>query len=167
VKIQVLCGMIASGKSTYSKNAAKKGIICLNDDAIVNMLHSDEHYLYDKSLKVLYKSIENHVISTALSMQRTIMVDRGLNVSIHGRKRWVSLAKSFDVSVEAIVFENEGPDVHALRRTNSDARGYDFSYWKKVADSHYSEYSEPTLNEGFDVVNRISYLEIQNGKVFL
>lgn len=167
MKIQVLCGMIASGKSTYSRTAAQKGVICLNDDAIVNMLHADDYTLYDPSLKVLYKSVENHVIGTALSMQRIVMVDRGLNVSIRGRKRWIALANSFDAVIEAIVFKNEGPEVHANRRTKSDSRGHDFSYWKMVADRHQSEYQEPTLDEGFDVVHHISFEDIQRGKVFL
>lgn len=167
MKIQVLCGMIASGKSTYSKAAAKKGVICLNDDAIVNMLHADDYTLYDPMFKILYKSIENHVIGTVLSMQRIIMVDRGLNVSLQGRRRWIALAKSFDVPVEAIVFKNDGPEVHATRRTLSDSRGHDFSYWKMVADKHQSEYQQPSLDEGFDVVHHISFEEIQQGTVFL
>lgn len=167
MKIQVLCGMIASGKSTYARQAAKKGVICLNDDAIVNMLHADDYTLYDPALKILYKSVENHVIGTVLSMQKIVMVDRGLNVSIRGRKRWIALANSFDVPVEVIVFDNEGPDVHAKRRTQSDSRGHDFAYWKMVATRHNSDYQEPTLDEGFDVVHHISFPEIQQGKVFL
>ena len=47
MKIQVLCGMIASGKSTYANNAARSGTICINDDAIVNMLHANNYDLYD------------------------------------------------------------------------------------------------------------------------
>jgi dephospho-CoA kinase len=77
-KIQVLVGMIASGKSTYAKNAARRGVICVNDDAVVNLVHADDYTLYDKSLKILYKSIENHIISMALAMSRTVLVDRGL-----------------------------------------------------------------------------------------
>ena len=165
MKIQVLCGMIASGKSTYSKNAAKRGIICLNDDAIVNMLHADDYTLYDPALKILYKSIENHVIGTVLSMQRIILVDRGLNVSVEGRRRWIALGRSFDSPVEAIIFPNDGPDVHAQRRTKSDSRGHDFSYWKRVAEKHNSVYVEPTLEEGFDVIHRVTFEEIQQGKI--
>lgn len=167
MKLQVLVGMIASGKSSYARSAAQKGIICLNDDAIVNMLHADDYTLYDKSLKVLYKSVENHVIGTALAMQRVVMVDRGLNVSVRGRKRWIALANSFDVSCEAIVFKNEGPEVHATRRSQMDSRGHPFEYWLKVAKRHQSEYQEPSVDEGFAAVHYISFGEIQEGKVIL
>lgn len=167
MKLQVLVGPIASGKSTYARSAAKNSVICMNDDAIVNMLHADDYTLYDKRLKVLYKSIENHIIGTALAMDRIVMVDRGLNVSVRGRKRWIALANSFDVPCEAIVFKNEGPEVHAQRRTHSDSRGHPFEYWLRVAKRHQSEYKEPTVEEGFSAIHFISFDEIQEGKVIL
>lgn len=166
-KIFVLCGMIASGKSTFCKNCAKKDQVILNDDSIVNMLHGEEYTLYNASLKILYKSIENQIISTALAIGKKIVIDRGLNVTFRGRKRWIALAKSFDVPIEAIVFKNDGPDVHAQRRTNSDSRGYSYEYWLKVANTHNENYQEPTVAEGFDTIHHISFEEIQQGKVIL
>jgi predicted kinase len=166
-KLQVLVGMIASGKSTYARNAARQGVICLNDDAIVNLLHADDYTLYDKGLKLLYKTVENHIIGTALAMRRTVMVDRGLNVSVAGRRRWLALAKSFDVRCEALLFKNEGPVVHAQRRADSDARGHDLAYWLEVAEAHHDSYAPPTLEEGFDRVKAVSWEEIKEGKVIL
>lgn len=165
MKLQVLVGMIASGKSTYSLNAARSGVICMNDDAIVNMLHADDYTLYSKELKVLYKSIENHIIGTGLAMNRAVLVDRGLNVSVRGRKRWIALAKSFDVPCEAIVFKNDGPETHARRRFESDARGHPFEYWLRVAETHNSLYITPSVDEGFDAVHHISFDEIKSGKI--
>lgn len=165
MKIQVLVGMIASGKSTYAKNAAKTGVLCVNDDAIVNMLHADDYTLYDTKLKTLYKSLENQVIGTVLSMGRTVLVDRGLNCSAEGRERWLALAKSFDVPCEAILFSNDGPAVHAKRRTESDSRGHDYSYWFRVANVHHAAFKVPLVEEGFSKVHLISFGEIQQGKV--
>lgn len=163
--IQVLVGMIASGKSTYARNAAKKGIICVNDDAIVNMIHADEYTLYDRKLKPLYKSIENSIISSALLMDRKVLVDRGLNCTVEGRKRWIALANSFDVQCEAVVFTNEGPEVHAQRRTKSDARGHDYDYWLMVANHHNSQYKLPTYEEGFNSIHYLTWSDIQAGVV--
>ena len=164
-KIQVLCGMIASGKSTYAKNAASKNVLICNDDDIVNMLHADDYTLYNKELKILYKSVENHIISTGLSMGRTVLIDRGLNVSLEGRNRWLALARSFDVPCEAIVLKNEGPEIHAARRAKSDSRGHPKEYWIRVANIHNDLYVEPTIQEGFDTVHYLSFEEIQEGKV--
>ena len=165
MKIQVLVGMIASGKSTYARLAAQQGMLCINDDAIVNMLHGDDYTLYDKQLKVLYKSIENHIIGTGLAMGKSVLIDRGLNVSKKGRQRWISLAKSFDIQCEAIVFANEGPQIHAQRRFNSDSRSHSFDYWLKVAEAHNSLYLLPSKEEGFDAVHHVSFNEIKQGKV--
>lgn len=162
-KLQVLCGMIASGKSTYCKKAALSGSIIMNDDSIVNMLHADNYTLYDKKLKILYKTTENHIIGLALAMNKVVVVDRGLNVSKHGRRRWIALAKSFDVPVEALCFANEGPFVHANRRFNSDSRGYPLEYWTKVAEHHNSVYEEPSKEEGFDEVCFVPFSPLPAG----
>jgi len=167
VKIQILCGMIAAGKSSYCKLAAKKGMLILNDDAIVNMLHADDYTLYSTDLKVLYKSVENHVIGTSLAMGRSVIVDRGLNMSLAGRRRWLALAQSFDVPCEAIHFKNDGPEEHARRRTQSDGRGHTWEYWLRVAELHNSLYIPPTKEEGFDAIYDIGFDEIQQGKVIL
>ena len=159
--------MIASCKSTYSRNAASKGIICINDDSIVNMLHADQYRLYDPSLKILYKSIENHIISTALSMNKIVLIDRALNLSRKSRQRWIALANSFDVDIELIKTKIESPEIHAQRRMKSDARGHDFSYWKRVAEEHFANYEEPDLTEGFCAIHEISFEDIKNGKIFL
>lgn len=167
MKIQVLCGMIASGKSTYCKNAAGFGFLCINDDDIVNMLHGNNYSLYDKALKPLYKTLENQIVGTVLAMGRSVVIDRGLNISIDGRQRWLALAKSYDVECEAIVFHNDGPSVHAERRHKSDARGRTFDYWMKVADFHHGCYCLPTTQEGFSFVRSISFDEITKGQVII
>lgn len=161
----VLCGMVSSGKSTYCKNAADAGFLIVNDDAIVNLLHADKYTLYDKKLKVLYKSIENHIVSSSIGIGRSVIIDRGLNVSKNGRRRWCALADSFDVECEAIVFHNDGPEEHALRRFNSDPRGHDWAYWLDVARHHDKIWQYPGKEEGFTVVHEISYSDIKAGKV--
>lgn len=165
-KLQILIGMIASGKSSYCRNAAKNGVICMNDDAIVNMLHGDDYTLYSKELKTFYKSIENHIAATALLIGRSIVVDRGLSNTIRARRRWIALAKSFDIPCEAIVFKKEEPEVHARRRFESDPRGYDYDYWFRVATEHSKNYESPSLVEGFDNIHNVSFSDIKLGKIF-
>ncbi len=164
-KLYVLVGMIASGKSTYCKNAAKRGQVIMNDDAIVNMLHADEYTLYDKKLKILYKSIENNIISLGLCMARSVVIDRGLNVSISARQRWIAIARSFDVPCEAIVFPKVENEIHAKRRFESASRGHSYDYWLKVAVEHDKQYEEPTCAEGFDKVQCVTYADIISGLV--
>lgn len=157
-EIHVLVGMIASGKSTYCNEAVHHGCLVVNDDAIVNLLHADEYTLYDNSLKIIYKSIENNILSLGLCMGRIVLVDRGVNVSKAARQRWVAMARSFDVKCKAIVFPKATPEVHAERRAKSDGRGHDYDYWFNVAKKHDSIYSVPTFDEGFDEIYNVQWI---------
>jgi predicted kinase len=167
MKLQVLVGMIASGKSTYARQAARHGVLCVNDDAIVNLIHADQYDLYDPKIKALYKSIENHIVGTCLALGRNVLIDRGLNVSPKARQRWIALARSFDARCEALVFANEGPQAHAERRFQSDSRGCSLEFWMKAARRHDSLFVPPTLEEGFEAVYLISFSDIQQGRVIL
>lgn len=162
-KIYVLVGMIASGKSSYCKHAARSGYIILNDDAVVNLVHADDYTLYDKKLKILYKTVENNIISLGLCLGRPVIIDRGLNVSKRGRQRWIALANSFDVECEVIEFPKDTINVHASRRYESSNRGHSYEYWLKVATEHGKIYEEPTCAEGFNKVHYITFDEIVCG----
>ena len=55
------------------------------------------------------------------------------------------------------------PQVHARRRYQSDARGQSYDQWLEIAQHHYSVYSEPTLEEGFNKIRSITWDQIQSG----
>lgn len=164
-KIYILVGNIAAGKSTYCKQAARKGFIICNDDAVVNAVHCDDYTLYDKSLKLLYKSIEHQILIASLAMGRSVIVDRGLSMSLSGRKRWLSLAESFDIACDAVIFPMDLPAIHAQRRWNSDPRGHDLAYWTKVAELFHKKYIRPSQEEGFANVYDITFEWIQSGGI--
>ena len=151
MKLEILCGSIASGKSTYCNEAAKEGAIIVNDDAIVTAIHGGNYELYDKSLKPLYKSVENLIVQTGLIMGRRVIVDRP-NYARHTRQRYISLAKALDASVYIVMMAHESPEIHALRRVKHDGRGRDYEYWLKVALRHQKLYEPPSNIEGFDEI---------------
>jgi predicted kinase len=150
--LEVLCGTIASGKTTYSAQKASEGWIIINDDAIVNAVHGGNYKLYDKALKPLYKSVEDHILHVAVAMGRNVIIDRGVNVTVGSRKRWISLARCLDTNVSAIVFPKWTAEEHAALRHHSDNRGHDYDYWLMVANKHLNVWEEPTLAEGFDKI---------------
>lgn len=152
VEVEVLIGMIASGKSTWAKARAKEGWIIINDDSIVCGVHANQYTLYQKSLKPLYKSIEDHILHTSIAMGKNVVIDRGVDISASSRKRWIVIAKSLDVTVRGVWFDVFGPEVHAKRRALSDSRGHSYDYWLKVANAHAARYDQPSLEEGFDQV---------------
>jgi predicted kinase len=157
--IELLIGPLASGKSTYCRQAATEGAIIVNDDAIVTAVHGGDYTLYKKSLKPLYKNIENSIIGTALSMGLRVVVDRP-NHSIQMRNRYVALGNSFDVPVDFIMFKREPPNIHAERRFVNDARGHSLQYWIEVAMAHDSLYEKPC--ESLENFNNIYFWNFDN-----
>lgn len=156
-KIKVLVGMIASGKSTYSNKQAQGGAIIINDDAIVTAVHGGDYTLYSTDLKLLYKSVENHILHLAVAMGRDVVIDRGLSLTVNSRSRWISLARSLDLESEAVVFKVEEPEEHARRRIDHSSRGHNYSYWLDVAKHHASIYEPVTKKEGFYTITNIDY----------
>jgi len=152
MRLELLVGNIASGKSTYCRQAAEMGKIIVNDDSIVNSLHAGNYKLYDKDLKPLYKSVENTVVHNALSMGRTVVIDRP-NVRRRARQRYIGLAKSLDAEVAIIMFKQDALEIHASRRADGDSRGYNYDYWLDVAAHFQSIYEAPDeATEYFDEV---------------
>lgn len=150
--LYVLIGPIASGKSTFSRRMAADGAVVINDDSIVTALHGGDYSLYDTTLKPLYKSVEHHIILTALALGRDVVVDRP-NHRRSTRMRYVGLAKSVDALTCGVMFSRHSPEVHARRRFDSDARGKTLEYWEKVALTHNHVYERVDHEvEGFDKV---------------
>lgn len=147
--IEILCGPISCGKSTYAHNRAKDGAIVINDDAIVKMLHGGDYTLYDSTLKPLYKSIENHIITHAVAVGLNVIIDRTNHLK-STRARYVSIAKSLDEDVKLVLFDwGVAPEISANRRFTSDSRGLSLDIWLAVANRHKQEYESPTLAEGY------------------
>ena len=147
--VELLIGPIASGKSTYSKKRAKEGYIIINDDDIVNAMHANYYLLYDEALKPLYKGLENMALNIALSLGKSVVIDRP-NYSKAMRRRYIAIASSLDVPVIGVKFKDDGVQEHASRRMKSDSRGGKQEYWEMVYNKHKSLYEEPSLSEGFD-----------------
>ena len=152
---QVLVGMIASGKSTYAKDVARRGGVIVNDDAVVTAVHGGDYGLYDERLKPLYKGVEAQIAVLAVAIGRDVVVDRGVNIRRSARARWVTFAKALDQKCEAVVFQRSAAAIHAARRQASDPRGHHPGYWLHVALHHEKDYDEPNVDEGFD---RIVYV---------
>lgn len=151
-EIQVLVGMVASGKSTYALQKAREGWIVVSEDATVMSVHANDYQLYATALKPLYKAVENTTVALALALGRSVIIDR-VNGTKASRARWISMAKSLDVEVSAVVFPMCDSEVHASRRSYSDSRGYDYKKWLEVVEKHKASYQIPTMDEGWNYIS--------------
>lgn len=148
--IYLLVGTIGSGKSTYAKKMAKDGVLIVNDDSIVNSVHGGQNTLYSMALQPLYKLIENTIIHYAVGNHLDVIIDR-TNLSIKSRKRPIAIAKSLEEQITAICFKIPSKE-EALNRRMTEDRGYSREQWAKVWDRMMADYSQPTVDEGFDFI---------------
>jgi predicted kinase len=148
MKLEILIGPIASGKSTYCRRRVREGAVVVNDDSVVTAVHGGEYTLYDKKLKILYKAVEMSIISHALALGRDVIIDRPC-MKESTRRRYIEIGRGFEAEVVGVKFTRHAPEVHAERRFKSDGRGHPLEYWLEVAKFHDSVWEEPTEAEGF------------------
>lgn len=155
--IEVLVGMIASGKSTYARRRADEGALVVSHDDLTRMLHAE--YRYEHALRDLYRRMEEEVARLAILSGKDVVIDR-THLSRESRKRWVRFAnwphfaEWARPAIVAIVFPVEHPDVHARRRFEADPRGRPLGQWHEVAYHHHQQWTAEPIDdrERFDRV---------------
>jgi predicted kinase len=154
--ITLLCGTIGSGKSSFTKTQCSISPLtfCLNDDALITMLHGG-NYSYNKSIEQVYKIIENSIIDKVLGCGLSLIIDKTC-LNKKSRQRYIDFAKTYKQKINCIVFPIESPEIHARRRYEHDNRSLSYEKWLSVAQEHISKYEEPSIKEGFNEIIRYS-----------
>jgi len=163
--LEILVGMIASGKTTYARKRADEGAIVVCHDDITQALHC--RYRYEQGLREFYRRVEEGIAFAALNAGRDVVVDR-THLTAESRRRWIRWAadyaspNTFDgrgplVRVVAVEFPRKIAHVHARRRYEGDPRGRTFEEWSRVALHHQEQAEKEPLSagEGFDEIVRI------------
>lgn len=158
--LEILVGMVGSGKSTYARSRARQGALVICHDDLTEMLHAE--YRYEPELKAVYRKMEEQLAFTALKAGKDVIIDR-THLTRESRQRWVGFRdgcrandRDFpEVLLVAVVFPLEPPEVHAERRFASDARGRSFDEWLFVARHHHEQATAEPISfqeVGFDCV---------------
>lgn len=151
----LMVGAPGTGKSTISREMAKKGFIIVNDDSLVLSLHAGDYTLYKNELNSLYKSIEHSIIIHALLAGQKVVIDRP-NTKPDTRQRYIQIAKAYNVDCHALVFPFVSVEEHAKRRFYSDPRGLTLDQWIEACKRIHKDYQPPHIMEGFTSVSNIS-----------
>lgn len=152
MRLEVLVGMIASGKSTYARRRADEGAMVVCHDDLTEMLHA--RYRYEPENREFYRRIEEAVAYQALLDGKDVVIDR-THLTRESRRRWIEWigcrVAIRDVSIVAVTFPIEPAYSHAMRRYNHDPRGRRFDEWLRVALHHEEQaMAEPlSADEGF------------------
>jgi hypothetical protein len=161
VRLEILVGPIASGKTTYARKRADEGALVISHDDLTAMLHA--RYRYEQELRECYRGMEEDLASRALRAGRDVVIDR-THLTRESRCRWINFRQWYrnapdymgrelgEAAIVAVAFPIFPAHVHATRRVEADPRGRTFLEWHKVA-LHHAEQArlEPLeLSEGFD-----------------
>jgi AAA domain len=167
MRLEVLIGMIASGKSTYARHRADEGALVICHDDLTEMLH--KRYRYEADLRKVYADMMTCLVRFSLRAGKDVVVDR-TNLTKSARYTWIGVAWEWNlnagtkaVEIEAVVFPQDRPEVHSTRRFESDGRGRHLNEWLNVALHHAEQLrDEPvTLAEGFDSIVNVCVADIQ------
>lgn len=168
MKLEVLVGMIGSGKSSYALRRADEGALVVCHDELTQMLHGGA-YRYEQGLRGCYRQMEERLAACALYEGRDVVIDR-THLTRESRKRWldfrrerVAVMNSFrddpapvELSIVAVAFPISSPEDHAMRRYLGGHRGRSHAEWLRVARHHAAQADAEPLSddEGFDEIIR-------------
>lgn len=146
-RVELLVGMIGSGKTTYARQRAKEGAMIVSHDELTEMLHGEYTYLPD--FRETYKAMMRSLAFYSLEAGRDVIIDR-THLTRESRVHWTGYVHQINrtvrpfqgvgkVEVVAVVFPVGTPELHARRRFDHDARGRPYQDWLKVAQGHFEQ----------------------------
>jgi predicted kinase len=133
-------GMPGSGKTTWFR---RRGVTPLSSDLLRNILFDD----------VEEQRYQGLVFSTLRSLLRARLIARmpwnyvdATNLSIHERRQWIKMAKSFGYEVQAVFFDV--PLEVCLDRNRQRDRSVSEDVMRKMAE----KLKPPVFEEGFEKI---------------
>ena len=141
-------GLPGSGKTTWFR---RRGVTPLSSDLLRNILFDD----------VEEQRYQGLVFSTLRSLLRARLIARmpwnyvdATNLSIHERRQWIKMAKSFGFEVQAVFFDV--PLEVCLERNRSRERMVSEEVMRKMAE----KLKPPVFEEGFA---KITVVRVKSG----
>ncbi len=148
-------GMPGSGKTTWFR---RRGVTPLSSDLLRNILFDD----------VEEQRYQGLVFSTLRSLLRARLIARmpwnyvdATNLSVHERRQWIKMAKSFGYEVQAVFFDV--PLQVCLERNRSRDRMVSEDVMRKMAE----KLKPPVFEEGFAKITvvRVKSAQAEQGIV--
>jgi len=146
-EVILLVGNIGNGKSTLAKTYATKGFVIIARDALRYMMGAGD-YVFDRDLEsVVFKS-ELALVRNFMKKGVNLVIDEiGINKKL--RARYLKEAKRHGYKTRAVVLYRL-PMKESVDRRMKDPHGqFNRKLWENVWSRFDSQYTEPTLEEGF------------------
>lgn len=146
MKVDILVGLPAAGKSTWLRKQSPKPVIMSSDDW-VEFYAEKEGISYDQAWQKYYKRAQRAAEKTFFDAMAEsaphIVIDR-VNLTVRARNKIITPALSFGYEVNAIVFPTPDPEEHQRRLSNRPGKNIP----EKIIEQMAGHFVLPTINEG-------------------
>jgi predicted kinase len=147
--VYIMCGLIASGKSTWARKKAKEELttIIICKDNLREMIKAE--YVFDYTYEDLIESIDCFTFRKALQKGFNVIVDE-TNITRSKRAFWVNKVNEYNalfddgVKIELVYFTSKEGNV---ARRMGNHRGYTEERWQFVYDGMLKTFEEPSIDE--------------------
>lgn len=146
----ILIGNIGTGKSTESRNYAKKGYRIICRDAMRYMVGAGD-YVFDERIERAIHSASLSMLRNLLLEGENIVVDE-TNVDKRSRRYLIELGKSFGYKIIAHEMHKAVMGTCLKNRERDTLRGNTLDVWASVWKKFNDRYQKPEMNEGFDEI---------------
>lgn len=165
-KLIVLCGIPASGKTTYAHNTeeSEDNIIVVSRDKIRLEMLSENGGYFDKEKQVYKRYV--YEISEYLSQGKTVIAD-ATQVTVKSRKKLFKSLKNIDKelfdNIEKVAV-NFNADIDDCIKRNREREGL-HKVPSKVIINFSNIYVPASLSEGFDRIYTVETGKYDNSKI--
>ena len=149
MKVSILVGNIASGKSTWTDQYPNAFI--LSKDKL-RYDYGGGEYVFNPYLEEIIDSVIKLSYDAVLYQQNQHIIIDETNMTKNTRAFYITLAKKYGYVVEIVVFPDLGEDGHVKRRLRNNHGNINEETWRMVYKEKKARYEPPSFTEGFDKI---------------
>ena len=153
--IIIMVGNIGTGKSTATDLLLSEytgiQIIAVSNDSITMMTGNGDYSRYRPMLSDMYKDMFFKCVCAGVDAGATVVCDNS-HMTKRSRAKLIKIAKDAGISVSCINLGPGSPESLKRRQEAKDGRGNTKAVWNIVHQRFSSQYEEPSVDEGFDIV---------------
>lgn len=164
-KLIIMVGNIGSGKTTFIKQfvqaEAEKGInwFVVSKDDLRKMLGVGK-YIWNPQIEIIISDVVVSFVAHLLYQKRNVIID-GTNTTKEVRNKYLRITKNksnigYECKVEAIILPKISKKLSVLRRMANPHDENTSEHWGEVWQKFENVYEEPTIEEGFDKITKLS-----------
>ena len=153
-ELVILIGNIGSGKSTLARKYIEKGYVAIARDYLRYAI-GEGKYIFNPDYEPIIWGTEQFMFKRFIELGINIVVDE-VGVTRRLRKSYIPYAKEHNYKIIAMILPRYSQE-EAVNNRMKDPHGQNNRYlWESVWEKFDAIYKEPTKEEGFDEIKKIT-----------